>query len=674
MTTAAQPSNEYSFIVGKPDIIRLEEGKIAFGSSMSANVVAWSSKDANDLLYSICWNDIVLYPTKQLADEELAGKPIVIVPQVGAMMMWPVDWDHDGQDDLIATKRSGDIYFIKIAGKYPKLACDKPVNICDAKSGHPFNIPYSNPNHPVLDNLGGYIDNDFFNYVYPVVYPRNDKPTFFDRLLGCLGRNKKSTHVDLILGDWGGNLWWLKDVSDGKTIPQYTGTTYSKTNGNQYAKPSALIRDENGNPYLLGDNVDSGTKYAGGNTRPYVYFNSATRQYDLMVLAQGKNEIYYLKRIGTSPDGSPQFKNLGPVKFSDKVSEQEGRRAGSWFAFLFFYGQETDKNMAICVGGNIAMFENTKAKSEVPEFKFSHWVRGKDVVAPFSGLAGILIDKATNKRYALSALCCREILNTDRGLRLTGKTIGFYDQHGGFSVEGETDPQGGKSWGFHRNSKWDFDNSGKQHLIVGTDKGLLFLLIEDQPLCLKEKAVFKSIGPLKDTAGNVIKVHNRATAEAIDLNGDGKEDLVVGGITYQLGTKTDPTPGGGLYYFINKGLDKDGTPILEPKQPVKMNGYVMKFPQVNSHIALQAVDLDGDGVKELVVSSSRASKVYKASKNVGEIDYISDMPLMSLTDQLIDIDGDGKLEWISGDNETGVGYIQRLTITESKQTSKPRTP
>jgi len=53
-------------------------------------------------------------------------------------------------------------------------------------------------------------------------------------------------------------------------------------------------------------------------------------------------------------------------------------------------------------------------------------------------------------------------------------------------------------------------------------------------------------------------------AGSIDINRDGREDLLVGGISYQMGIKSDPDPGGGLYYLLNKGTGPDGNPILLP--------------------------------------------------------------------------------------------------------------
>jgi hypothetical protein len=56
------------------------------------------------------------------------------------------------------------------------------------------------------------------------------------------------------------------------------------------------------------------------------------------------------------------------------------------------------------------------------------------------------------------------------------KRYPLYDQNGVFQVDGDTDVQHTTKWGFHGAALWDYDGSGQQHLIVGTDKGLLYLI------------------------------------------------------------------------------------------------------------------------------------------------------------------------------------------------------
>ena len=78
------------------------------------------------------------------------------------------------------------------------------------------------------------------------------------------------------------------------------------------------------------------------------------------------------------------------------------------------------------------------------------------------------------------------------------------------------------------------------------------------------------------------------------------DDLIVGGISYQLGIKSDPHPGGGIFYMLNLGTDSLGIPILTSPLPLDV-GPDFK-PRINSHISLQMFDLDHDGVREMVLS------------------------------------------------------------------------
>jgi hypothetical protein len=217
-------------------------------------------------------------------------------------------------------------------------------------------------------------------------------------------------------------------------------------------------------------------------------------------------------------------------------------------------------------------------------------------------------------------------------------------------------------WGYHRISKWDFDGSGRNHLIVSTDKGLLYLLKDDPRLTKPGEFIFRSSGPLKDASGHVIKIHNRAVAASMDLNEDGREDLLVGGISYQLGIQSDPHPGGGVYYMINQGNDSDGLPILSPPQPIDL-GPDFK-PRINSHIGLQVLDIDHDNEKEVIVSLQESGwngRIYRKIKGKIAFQYTGLVaPVIPINEQILDLDGDGRYELVRPGGETGVGDFREL--------------
>ncbi|MDF2719396.1 MAG: hypothetical protein K0R28_6321, partial [Paenibacillus sp.] len=207
------------------------------------------------------------------------------------------------------------------------------------------------------------------------------------------------------------------------------------------------------------------------------------------------------------------------------------------------------------------------------------------------------------------------------------------DQNGIFRMQGETDPQASPDSGFHQIAKWDFDGSGRQHLIAGSDKGLLYLLIDEGNAVSGGTFKFCSAGPLKDCDGNVIKIHNRTCPAAVDMDGDGLEDLIVGGATYQLGFKTDPNPGAGLYYLLNKGVGPDGLPILETVGTLPIAGHDLRVV-TNRMIEVHAVD---------------------GLHYTGKI-----VPGMSLLKRLLDLDGDGRPELVYAGGEPGIAYYRKM--------------
>ncbi|MBI2437457.1 MAG: VCBS repeat-containing protein, partial [Lentisphaerae bacterium] len=280
----------------------------------------------------------------------------------------------------------------------------------------------------------------------------------------------------------------------------------------------------------------------------------------------------------------------------------------------------------------------------------------------------ILHEKDTGRRFVLDCpnrFAVREVRMEQGEVLLSGRQDLLRDQNGIFAVEGETDPQAGKDWGFHRVSRWDFDGSGKQHLIVGTDRGLLYLLIERRPLGAASRFTMESVGPLRDAAGAVIKIHNRVSAVGFDVDGDGLEDLVVGGGTYQLGINTDPRPGGGIYWLRNRGPDMNGVPVLDPPRPLETGGVALTI-RIQDHVQMQAIDLDGDGKPELIIAvqaENFAAHVFRRAASGGLESVRIEIGCFSIHDRLLDLDADGEPEFVFAGGESGVGYYRKLART-----------
>ncbi|TMV48670.1 VCBS repeat-containing protein [Paenibacillus mesophilus] len=658
-------SMEHMIQFGEQIPIKTEYGPIAFGLVMAGSMVSWSAERAKDLLISRIWSGIYLYPTDQLQDNELDIPPKLVcknkfVPTMGI----PADWNRDGEDDLIVSDRYGFLYLFERKGTYPDITFEYVDRVQDSRSGLPINIPYDNPIHAIGDG-NGYIDLNFYNYIYPMAYPNTDGQA-----------------IDLIVGDMSGVLWWLPDGSGGEGIPQYTGTEYTKplenskaaygkslleTLGTQYIRPAEKISDENGVPFLLGDGIEDGKRFRGFFARPVLYHNPRTGSDDLLVLAgYGLPKLYYLQRVNTADYGKPVFKNLGEVKIDGLDKSMFG--LFSLHAKLIVDQTDGNDDLLLTAGTHIMRLKNKQSGGLVPEYACIGPISGRNVVTSGYNYSEVLKDRRSGKRYLADStwthIEIREIIDTQDGVYLAPERNAVEDQNGVFRMEGETDGQESPDSGFHQLAKWDFDGSGRQHLIAGSDKGLLYLLIDEGNAGSNGTFKFRSAGPLKDCEGNVVRIHNRVCPAAVDLDGDGVEDLLVGGATYQGGFKTDPNPGAGVYYLLNKGVGLDGLPILEKAQNMPITGHELTAT-TNRMIEIQAVDLDNDGYKEVIIMSGadrQTARVFKTTCPIG-LHYTGKIvPGMGLLKRVLDLDGDGELELVYAGGEPGVACYWKTIL------------
>ncbi|MDF2722125.1 MAG: hypothetical protein K0Q59_1800 [Paenibacillus sp.] len=665
-------TKEHMMKFGEPIPIKTEYGPIAFGLAVAGSMVSWSSKQAKDLLISRIWSGIFLYPTARLQDSEIDIPPKLVcknkfVPTMGM----PVDWNRDGEDDLIVSDRYGFLYWFERKGAYPDITFEYVDRVRDSQSGLLLNIPFDHPNHATGDG-NGYIDLNFYNYIYPMAYP-----------------NPKGHAIDLIIGDMSGSLWWLPDGSSGGGRPQYTGTIYSKsveqsrapygktlldTFGAEYVRPAEKICDENGVPFLLGDGYEDGCHFQGYFARPVLYRNPLTASDDLLVLAgYGLPKLIYLQRVNTAGNGKPIFKSLGEVNIEglDKTA------FGLFSLHAKLIADHTDDNgdLLLTAGTHILRLRNKKSGGIVPEYVCTGPISGRHVPTSGYNYCAILEDRKNGKRYLADSTWThvevREIIDTRDGVYLASERQAVQDQNGVFRMEGETDGQESPHSGFHQLARWDFDGSGRQHLIAGSDKGLLYVLVDEGEAGNNGIFRYRSIGPLKDCTGSIIRIHNRVCPAAVDLDGDGVEDLIVGGATYQGGFRTDPNPGAGVYYLLNKGVGPDGSPILERARSIPITGLEF-IVTPNKMIEIQAVDLDRDGCKEVIIMSGadgQTGRVFRTTTPVG-LHYTGKiMPGMGLLKRVLDLDGDGEPELVYGGGEPGVAYYWK-TITQPANEEK----
>lgn len=632
--------------------LRTDEGRLSFGTIVSADVVSWSAADAQDLLIARLWDGVYLYPSRDL---QTIGEPIRLCDQLGhvVLMIAPVDWDGDGREEAIGTDRQGNISCLRRVGEFPDLRLEVAQKPLQTAEGIPFNIPFVNPRYRLSDKPESLWPENF-NYAYPTRY-----------------RPAGSKSADLIIGDWGGELWFLPHVGTKDGLPVFAGDTYAKKDGKRFARPKHLLANERGQTLLIGEGTENGIRYPGGASRPVMYRNGNTHTDDLIVLSgMDANHIRYLQRVKTGPNGEPVFQDLGEVAI-ENLSE-EGYDAYNYHAVLAIYGEGPWPDLLISRGCDLAICRNQRVPGAKPKFRFDRWISGRNVPTRGYNFTEILTD-ARGRRFLLendSQWSFRELLTSAGKPQLSSQRFPLYDQHGIFQVDGDTDIQHLTKWGFHRAALWDYDGSGRQHLIVGTDKGWLYLLRLEQPLGENGRFEFRSFGPLQDSAGEVIRVHHRVVAAPLDLDGDGRLDLILAGATYG---SSDPQPGSGIYFVRNEGETNDHTPILSPKKPLETIGHTHPAFK-HSHAQLQSLDLLSGGEKVVVVGTQLGDNfqgyVYRPAKDHIALEHTGlILPPISIEERLLDLDGDGDWEYLRSGGESLIARYAPVTIESAVRTT-----
>ncbi len=633
----AQLSQTQAFAeFGELTELRTDDGRLSFGTIVSADVVSWSAPHSQDLLIARLWDGVYLYPSKDL---ESFGEPIRLCDQLGhtVLMVEPLDWDGDGNEDvIIGTDRQGNISCLRRVGEFPDMRLEVASMPLRTADGLPFNIPFVNPKYRLADHPENIWPQNF-NYTYPTAYRSND-----------------SSAADLIIGDWGGVLWYLPQAGTKDRLPSYAGTAYSKRDGTQYARPAHLLVDEQGQTLLIGEGTENGIRYPGGASRPVMYHNAATNSADLIVVSgMDGNNIRYLKRVSTGVDGDPIFSDLGELTIEDLPDD--GYDAYNYHAVAEIAGNQPWPDLLLSRGCDMAVCRNLRISGPKPRFRFDHWISGQNVPTRGYNFTEILTD-TNGRRFLLendSHWSFRELRMDNGKPKLSSSRFPLHDQNGIFRVDGDTDIQHMTRWGFHRAALWDYDGSGQQHLIVGTDKGWLYLLRHEQPLGTNDHFEFRSFGPLKDSNGKVIRIHHRVVAAPLEMNHDGKLDLVLAGATYGTG---DPNPGSGIYYVLNSGEASDHSPILSPVQAIETIGHT--HPEFRHlHAQLQSLQLPGETERIVVVGTQSGdnfqSYAYRPAADRIALEHTGLVfPPISIEERLLDLDQDGSLEYVRSGGES----------------------
>jgi hypothetical protein len=139
----------------------------------------------------------------------------------------------------------------------------------------------------------------------------------------------------------------------------------------------------------------------------------------------------------------------------------------------------------------------------------------------------------------------------------------------------------------------DLDGDGIADIISGSWPGELYFFRG------LGKGKFAAGEKIKDADGKVIQLGNASTAFAVDWNGRGKLDLLVGNI-------------GGDVYLVPNEADGKGYKFGKPRK-LEAAGHPIKANHGDSHPI--AVDWDRDGKLDLLVGSGAGSVVWY--RNVG---------------------------------------------------------
>ena len=644
-----EDDKKYKYVKGEKLFPTTPYGPLSAGLPCSGTAFFPANGTGESVIFTRIWDEAYMFP-----GFEMKHPPVSVSKGLGGCRgITAVDWNHDGIQDFVVTERTGFLFLYEQVLKDGKVFIEERETIRDYKTGHAFNIQFYHPELGYEDDLGGYTSIGFANYLYPAHYPARKERT------------------DLIIGDNAGKLWWLPDDSEGNDTPKYSGRTYQKGEnllvnafgrsmvakyGEYFAEPYEQLLNENGEPFVIGDFFENGTSYNGGITRPIVFYNEHTGMYDLLVAAGCKRYVIHYLKCTKVENGKPVFADMGEVT-PEYVAKQN---------FYFHTSQAFSvKNKKLYIA-----YENARIygydfvwENGMPMFK-----NAQMAMAENTGVIGylaeyILYDKKTGKEYITdfpNKLCLREIERNPSNVRIAHETIELNGDGKPVVPKGVTDPQMGELWGFHRSALWDFDQSGKNHIIIGTDTGNLLLVTDTGGYFTTGDCKLSDY--LKDSNGDVIKVHNRAKAIAFDLDGDGRDDLIIGGQSYQMGIPLDPNPGLGFVAYLNKGLGKDGLPILE-KTPLVLNGH--EFADgVNRHVHLFSADIDHDGETEVILSVQQegfAGRIFKKTPDKAELYYTgSYIENFSIDDSLIDIDGDGEPEIVFGGGETGFVVYHKI--------------
>lgn len=198
----------------------------------------------------------------------------------------------------------------------------------------------------------------------------------------------------------------------------------------------------------------------------------------------------------------------------------------------------------------------------------------------------------------------------------------FYVQSNGFDL---TCPAEGCLGCFPRVDYWDADD--RKDLLVGQTDGKVKIFLN---IGTDEKPTFDGgTTLLAGSPDTDIDVGERATPTTADWNNDGMKDLVVGALD------------GKIHIFLNCGCDGSVPPRFYQSPAagdiVQENGNDLVVPSLRSSPAV--LDLDGDGKRDLLTGNTEGQLLFYSNTGTNEEPHFSGHSLVEAYGIPIDLQG-----------------------------------